>query len=143
MLTRRDFLRATGSGAALLAAGARPSGATTTRGAVPPDALVFDAMGEIRSVYGPELLAEILASGLDAITVTLCDPKTFEQAAVDAALEGIRSYDRYLASRPEQFLKATSVRDVDRARREGKLAVFYLFQNSTPLVLSVPKWRNW
>jgi membrane dipeptidase len=94
-------------------------------------AMIFDAMGEIRDIYGPDLIGEILGSGLNAITVTLCDPKTWEQGAVDAAMEGIRSYDRYLGDNPELFVKSTSVADLDQARRQGKLAVFYLFQNST------------
>ncbi len=40
-------------------------------------------------------------------------------------------YDRYLAAHPDLFLKATSVAQVDAARRSGRLAVFYLFQNAT------------
>ncbi len=119
-----------GGGAAVLAAGGglRPLLAAES---ATGSALIFDAMGEIRDVYGPDLIGEILGSGLNAITVTLCDPKTWEQGAVEAAMEGIRSYDRYLGSNPELFVKATSVADIGRARREGKLAVFYLFQNST------------
>ena len=126
MWTRRGFIGTTGALAALTAAN-RPVFAAST----PQSALVFDAMGEIRDVYGPDLIGQILASGLNAITVTLCDPKTFEQEAVTAAMEGIASYDRYLAANPELFIKATSVADVARAQREGKLAVFYLFQTST------------
>ncbi len=127
-MNRRQFVQTMGGGAFWLAAGgpARLLGAEAFA-----EPLIFDAMGEIRDVYGPELIREILASGLDAITVTLCDPKTFEQDAVDAAMDGIAGYDRYLAAHPDLFVKATSVADVDRARREGKLAVFYLFQNST------------
>ena len=59
------------------------------------------------------------------------DPKTWEREAYAAALEGIRSYDRYLGSHPDLYIRPTEVGDVDRARQEGKLAVFYLFQNST------------
>ena len=126
MLTRRDLIRSTGASAALLVMGRRPLRAST-----PQTALLFDAMGEIRDVYGPALIGEILGSGLNAITVTLCDPKTYEQAAVDAAVDGIRSYDRYLRAHPDLFIKATTAADAERALREGKLAVFYLFQNST------------
>jgi microsomal dipeptidase-like Zn-dependent dipeptidase len=92
---------------------------------------VFDAMGEIRDSYGSELLGEIRASGLDAITVTLCDPKTFEHEAFEAATAGVLQYDRYIRSQPDLLLKATRTTDVERAQREGKLAIFYLFQTST------------
>jgi len=97
----------------------------------PQNALIFDAMGEVRVTYTPELVKQMLASGLNAITVTLCDPKTYEKGAIEAARMGIRSYDMYIDKNPELLIKATSVSDVNRAKKEGKLAVFYLFQNST------------
>ena len=40
------------------------------------------------------------------------------------------AYDRYLAAHPDLFVRATSVADVDEARRSGRLAVFYLYQNT-------------
>jgi len=123
-------MRATGVGAAMLAG---RGGALRGLGAASPQsAVLFDAMGEIRDVYGPDLVDDILGSGLNAITVTLCDPKTYEQGAVEAAMEGIAAYDRYLGAHPERFVRAIRVSDIDRARADGKLAVFYLFQNSTP-----------
>lgn len=90
----------------------------------------MDAMGELRPIYEPALVREMLASGLDAITVTLCDPKPVGAEALEAAIDGLHEYDRYLAAHPELFVKATSVRDVDVARRSGRMAVFYLFQNA-------------
>ena len=94
--------------------------------------LVFDAMGELREVYDEALLQEMLDSGLNAITKTMCDPKTFEREALDVALEGVRSFDAWIAANPQQVMKAHSVADLDRAQREGRIAVFYLIQNSTP-----------
>ena len=37
--------------------------------------LTFDAMGELRMEYSAALIRDMLASGLNAITITLCDPK--------------------------------------------------------------------
>jgi membrane dipeptidase len=128
MISRRRMLQMTGG--ALLTTMAGGSRRPLFAAPVPPS-LMIDAMGEIRDVYGPELLREIIASGLDAIFVTLCDPKTFEGEARDAAFEGILSYDRYVAAHPDLLLKGTETADVDRARAGGKLAIFYLFQNST------------
>ncbi len=129
MIDRRGFLWAAGGATALLAI----DGSFGPWLAAPSarKRLVFDAMGEIRDVYGPELVRQILASGLNAIGVTLCDPKTYEEQALEVAMQGLRSYDRYLGAHPDRFVKATGVADIDRARAEGKLAVFYLFQNST------------
>jgi membrane dipeptidase len=67
---------------------------------------------------------------MDAITVTLCDPKPDGAAALELAVDSLLQHDRYLTANPQFFVKATSVADVERARRTGKLAVFYLFQNT-------------
>ena len=50
-------------------------------------ALVIDAMGEVREEYTDELCQEIVDSGLNAIAITLCDPKSYEQQAYDLAME--------------------------------------------------------
>lgn len=92
--------------------------------------LVWDAMGELRPEYETSLVRDMLASGMDAITITLCDPKPAGDEALALALDSLVAYDRYLAANPALYIKATSVADVDRAQREGKLAVFFLFQNS-------------
>ena len=95
-----------------------------------PDALIWDAMGELREEYDAALLRDMLGSGMDAITITLCDPKPEGAEALELAIDSLLQHDRYLAKHPEFFVKATSVADVDRARREKKLAVFYLYQNT-------------
>ena len=106
--------------------------AGTARASTPQSVLVFDAMGEIREVYDQALLKEMIDSGLNAITKTMCDPKTYEREALDVALQGIRRFDAWIDANPSQVLKGTCVADLDRASREGKIAVFYLIQNSTP-----------
>ncbi|MBV7255858.1 membrane dipeptidase [Pacificimonas sp. WHA3] len=93
--------------------------------------LTFDAMGEVRFNYTEELVREMIGSGLDAIAVTLCDPKPRGTAAYDLAMDAVLAHDRHIAAHPHLFIKATSVADIDRARSEGKLALYYLFQNST------------
>jgi membrane dipeptidase len=95
-----------------------------------PDALIWDAMGELREEYDAALLRDILGSGMDAITITLCDPKPEGAEALELAIDSLLQNDRYLAKHPEFFVKATSAADVERARRERKLAVFYLYQNT-------------
>lgn len=87
-------------------------------------------MGELREEYDAALLRDMLGSGMDAITITLCDPKPEGAEALELAIDSLLQHDRFLGSHPEFFIKATSVADVDRARRERKLAVFYLYQNT-------------
>ena len=119
-LPRREFLGAltTAAFASRLSAQGRP------------DLLVMDAMGELRMDYDESLIRDMLASGLDAITITLCDPKPVGAEALELAVDSLLEQDRYLAAHPGIFVKAASVADVERARREGKMAVFYLYQNT-------------
>jgi membrane dipeptidase len=134
-MDRRAFLHA--SAASALAAGVRPTALYGTEPvsseviSVPnPRALIMDAMGELRPIYPASLVRQMLDSGTDAITVTLCDPKPVGAEALELAVDGLMEYDRYLAAHPELFVKATTVADVDEARRSGRMAVFYLYQNS-------------
>ena len=142
MMDRRTFFRTAAASAACAAA---PRSASATTGAPPaverlespperrsdPRALIMDAMGELRPIYEPPLVREMLDSGIDSITVTLCDPKAVGAEALELAVDGLTTYDRYLARHPELFVKATSVAHVDEARRSGRMAVFYLYQNAT------------
>lgn len=99
--------------------------------AAPRDRLIMDAMGELRIEYDRSVIRDMLSSGIDAITITLCDPKPEGAEALDLAVSSLLEFDRHIASHREFFVRATSVADVVRARREGKMAVFYLFQNTT------------
>jgi membrane dipeptidase len=125
---RRSFL--TGLGTCAVLAKSPAAGRVARAASGRADRLVMDAMGELRPEYEPALIRDMLASGMDAITITLCDPKPEGAEALELALDSLLQYDRYLASKPEFFVKATSVRDVDAARRAGKMAVFYLYQNT-------------
>ncbi len=128
---RRSFLRGLAASALVTPAAARAALREPSDPVSQSNALVMDAMGELRPEYDDALIGEMLASGLDSITVTLCDPRFEGAAALETAIDGLLDYDRLIAARPGRLLKATSVTDVDRARREGRLAVFYLYQNTT------------
>lgn len=130
MHDRRSFIKHSIAAAGMVSAASWTGSAMAASS--PQSTMVFDAMGEIREVYGPDLLQEMLDSGLNAITKTMCDPKTFEREALDVALEGIRSFDAWIDANPGQVVKALSVADLDAAQRDGKIAVFYLIQNTTP-----------
>ena len=103
----------------------------TLAGTPTQNALIIDAMGEVREVYTDELCREMIDSGLNSVTVTLCDPKSYETQAYEWAMDGVREYDRLIEDESEFWMKATTVADIDRARDAGKIAIFYLFQNST------------
>ena len=128
---RRDFIKIASAAIGYSALGTGLLGSTKYQDTPTQKSLVFDAMGEIRDVYPRKLVKEILDSGLNAITVTLCDPKTFEHEAFEAAKDGILHYDRLIEKHPDLYMKAIQVSDIDKSRKKGKLAIFYLFQNST------------
>ena len=126
-MNRRVFIRNASTSMAAMHLGVRMRTIPAQRR---PDALIWDAMGELREEYDAALLRDMLGSGMDAITITLCDPKPEGAEALELAIDSLLQHDRFLAKHPEFFVKATSVADVDRARRERKLAVFYLYQNT-------------
>ena len=136
-MRRRNFVLTLAAGAAASALKAQqskpaapPSGVGQPTPVQRADRLVIDAMGELRMEYSDDVVRGMLASGMDAITITLCDPKPQGDAALALAVDSLLAHDRFLSSRPDFFLKATTVADVDRARRSGRLAVFYLYQNT-------------
>jgi len=97
------------------------------------NAMVFDAMGEIRDTYTDELIEEILAAGMRAISVTCGNPRQQNQSVeqnYQSALEEMLWFDRHIEEKSQYYLKATTTADIDRARKEGKIAIFYLTQNS-------------
>lgn len=125
---RRDFLAAAASAMAVASAPAFAQRKSATKASRMP--LTIDAMGEIRLNYDAALIADIIASGMNAVTVTLSDPKFIEAQAFEHTRAEVAAYDEHIRKHPQLFIKATSVADIDRARREGRLALFYLFQNS-------------
>ena len=121
MINRREFSLGAAAGAVYAATGgvgARAAGTPTQ------EALIIDAMGEIREVYTDELCREMIDSGINSVTVTLCDPKSFETQAYDWGMDGVLEYDRLIDKESEFWMKATTVADIDKAREQGKIALF-------------------
>jgi membrane dipeptidase len=128
MISRREFTLGTIAGAVTAATGELNAQTATTP---TQDALIIDAMGEIREVYTDSLCREMIDSGINSVTVTLCDPKSYEAQAYEWAINGVLEYDRLIDKESEFWLKATSAADIQTARDQGKIALFFLFQNST------------
>lgn len=135
---RRTFLLAAAATAASTRLAAQPQTSAQPRQGK-RDTLIIDAMGELRPEYTDDILRAMMRSGMDAITITLCDPKPEGDEALALALDSLVETDKYLASRPDLFIKASTVSDIDRARRAGKLAVFYLYQNTVQFGTSLDR----
>ncbi len=54
-------------------------------------------------------------AAMNSVTVTLCDPKSFEQQAYEWAVDGVLHYDRLIDGKSEFYLTANSVADIQRA----------------------------
>jgi membrane dipeptidase len=130
MINRRQFNIGAAAGAFSLGTSGAAVNALAA-GSPTQEALVIDAMGEVREVYTDELCREMIDSGINSITVTLCDPKSYESVAYDLAMAGVLEYDRLIEKEPEFWMKATRTADIQTARDQGRIAIFYLFQNST------------
>ena len=98
-----------------------------------PAAVVFDALGEIRTVYTADLVERILDSGTRAISITLTDPKVAEADAFDLLLRDLAGYNLYLRGMGSHYIQATSIGAIDQAVRTRRLAVFYNLQDSSPV----------
>ncbi|MBY0434217.1 MAG: twin-arginine translocation signal domain-containing protein, partial [Cyclobacteriaceae bacterium] len=107
-MNRRDFITTASAGAVAMAFTDSLAFQSSRPG------LIFDAMGEIRTIYTMELIDQIIGSGLNAITITLTDPKPVGADSLKLLLEDIEAYDRYFEAHPDRFIRAVSVRDVDR-----------------------------
>ena len=129
MKTRREFL----SNLALLSAATILPFQLKAKSLADKPSLIMDAMGEIRIDYPMELIDQILASGTNSVTITLTDPKILGHDGFHLLLDDIAQHDKYFNSHPEKFIKALSVNDLERARKEKKLAIYYLIQNSSPI----------
>ena len=133
-MNRRQFVSgATGGFLAATLTRSSQAGLPSQAGSRARRPLFLDAMGEIRLTHPMELIREVLASGTRAVGVTLSDPKVAGEAALDATLRDLAAYDRHIAAHPDLLLKATGVADIERARSDGKLALLYMLQNTTPI----------
>ncbi len=152
-MDRRRFLRATGG---VLAASALPLPGLAESGSAPPDhrsaqrdvraqrwegydrAIVIDALGGLEEAPGragelsPEVLAELRASGVTAVNVTIGPvgegPEPFERTVRDLG----RWSDR-LASHPEHLVHVRTAQAIAAAKSDGRLGVIFGFQDAAML----------
>ncbi len=96
--------------------------------------LVIDGLGEIHLDYPMALIDEILGSGMTAVHVTLGNPALHGGDAFEDLLKELAALEQHIDRHRDRLLKATRVADVDRAGREGRLALLFGTQNATPLL---------
>jgi membrane dipeptidase len=127
-MNRRDFLKTAYLAVPAVTLG--PAGRHKTKQKERP--LIIDGMGEIRVNYPMSLIAEVLESGTNVVRISLGSPLP-PSRAFKIVVDTYAQYERYISENRDYLLKATSVADIDRARKENRLALMYYFQNSTPI----------
>lgn len=127
-MNRRDFLKTAYLAVPAVALGT--DGRDKTKQKERP--LIIDGMGEIRVNYPMSLITEVLDSGTNVVRISLGSPLP-PSKAFKIVVNTYAQYERYINENPDYLIKATCVADIDRARKEGRLALMYYFQNSTPI----------
>jgi len=101
-------------------------------------ATVIDALGSPGSANksGAALdaadLADIRASGVTAVNLTVATVGSYARD-YEGAIEQIAHWDNEIAAHPDVLMKFRKAGDLAQAKRSGRLAIIYGFQDTTPL----------
>jgi membrane dipeptidase len=131
---RRDFLKAIAAGAVL------PYGALRVAEAAPPRRVRVFQQAEIDQLFDQAIVVDTLAvahewddfafaavkeSGYTAIQTSLASSN------LEAAVQALAEWNRRIQDHADKLVKATKAADIERAKKEGKMAVLFGFQNTT------------
>ena len=102
------------------------------------NASVIDALGGPGNANKPGAaldaadLADVRASGLTAVNLTVGSVGRYARD-YEGAIEGIAHWDSEIAAHPDVLMKFQRSNDLAEAKRSGRLAIIYGFQDATPL----------
>jgi membrane dipeptidase len=137
-VSRREFLCAVAAGtlaAALPAAHAADAPQPKWRNY--SKLTVIDALGGPGSANKPgkpldaAALADVRASGLTAVNLTVSRVGSYVRD-YEGTIEQIGQWDAEIAAHPDVLMKLNDARDFAVAKRSGRLAIIYGFQDATP-----------
>lgn len=139
-VSRRQFVTALAAGtvvAALPGANTRATSATAPTWRRYARVTVIDALGGPGSANKPDAaldaadLADVRASGVTAVNLTVGSVGSYARD-YDGAIEQIAHWDNEIAAHPDVLMKFRNARDLAEAKRTGRLAIIYGFQDTTP-----------
>jgi microsomal dipeptidase-like Zn-dependent dipeptidase len=78
--------------------------------------------------YSEKVFRELKAGGVTAIQVTICYHETFREV-----IANIAQWNKWFREFPDLIVPARSADDVVKAKREGRTAVLFGFQNPAPI----------
>ena len=80
------------------------------------------------SNWSPRIFRQLREGGVDAIHVTISYHETFRETVLN-----FEKWNRWFEQHPDLIMKGLWASDIDRARKTGRTAVFFGFQNPAPI----------
>lgn len=78
--------------------------------------------------WSEKVFRQMRAGGVDAVHVTIAYHETFRET-----VQNFERWNRWFEQYPELITKGLWASDIDRARAEGRTAIFFGFQNPSPM----------
>jgi len=94
------------------------------------EAVVID--GSVAPVMSDEYIARLVRSGVTAVNWTVCHPWPVLGDPLSPALTEIAAGLEVIDAHPTELILARTADDIDRAKREGKVAIIFGPQNARP-----------
>ncbi len=78
--------------------------------------------------FSPKIFSQLRDGGVDAIHVTIAYHESFREM-----VQNLETWNRWFETHPDLIFKGTTGDDVRRAQADGRTAVFFGFQNPSPI----------
>lgn len=78
--------------------------------------------------WSPKIFAQMAEGGVHAVHVTIAYHETFREMVLQ-----VERWNRYLEQHPDRLMMGRTAADIDTARATGRTAVFFGFQNPSPI----------
>jgi len=78
--------------------------------------------------WSERIFRQLREGGVDAVHVTVAYHETFRETVLN-----LERWNRWFETFPDLILKGQSAADIDRARETGRTAIFFGFQNPSPI----------
>jgi microsomal dipeptidase-like Zn-dependent dipeptidase len=78
--------------------------------------------------WSEKIFRQMRAGGVDAVHVTIAYHETFREMVLE-----LEKWNRWFETFPDLILRGTKADDVKRARESGRTAIFFGFQNPSPI----------
>ena len=78
--------------------------------------------------WSPKIFREMREGGVDAVHVTIAYHETFRETVLN-----FERWNRWFENHPDLIMKGLTAADIDTARATGRTAIFFGFQNPSPI----------